>query len=684
MIQASVLTINGYERRYAFSVSEFNPSLCHHINAGRKTKYSDVFATFDIETTTIIKDNATDEGALSEKKNPYAFMYHWQMCIGGIVVFGRFWHELQELHEKLVRYFELHEKKKMVIYVHNLSFEWMFMHQFLNCWENIFATDRNKILKCSNNCFEWRCSYRLSNMSLAKFIENSEGTYYQKAVEDLDYRKYRDPYTALSPIEYGYCYNDVAGLYQAICASLKDDTLDSIPLTSTGYVRRECREAMKKNKRNRKLFLDMKLSPELYTLCKETFRGGDTHGSRYYVNQVVDDVESFDKSSSYPYVMYCLPEFPMSMFMEYHVEDEDELNEMNAKYCTLARYRLTNVKLKKGKTNPYIAYSKCSTCYAPKLFNGRVLSAEEVELTLTNIDFQIFQNDYDFDGLQIRDFYFARKGYLPQELRDVIWEYFEKKTMLKGVKGHEYEYMKSKNKLNSIFGMMVTDIVHSEISFDGNDYNIQTPTVEEALNQYYKSRNNFLSYQWGVWVTALARQELRKGIEVVGLDNIYNDTDSVKALAGHDHDFVKLNVEINKQCKDRGIQNFLIRDGKKFYLGTWDNEGRYDQFKTLGAKKYVYSQSGKLHLTVSGLDKKKGARYLKSIGGVPAFKKGVVFHDSGRTASYYNFTNEITTMTRDGYSWQNGCNIAIVDETYTLGITDSMLSIILESHLTKP
>ena len=663
MIQTSVLTINGYESRYAFTLSEFNPSLCQHIHAGRKSKFLDVVATFDIETTTI------------KQEKPYAFMYHWQMCIGGVVVFGRFWHELQLLHEKLVRYFGLKEKKKMVIYVHNLSFEWLFMHQFLDCWENIFSTDRNKILKCSNDCFEWRCSYRLSNMSLAKYIENSEGTYYRKAVEDLDYRKYRDPYTALTAVEYGYCYNDVAGLYQAICASLKEDTLDSIPLTSTGYVRRDCREAMKKNKRNRKLFLDMKLSPKLYTLCKEAFRGGDTHGSRYYVNQVIEDVESFDKASSYPYVMYCLPEFPMSMFMEYDIEDEDDLNEMNKKYCTLGRYRLTNVKLKRGKTNPYIAYSKCATCIAPKLFNGRVLEAEEVMLTLTNIDYMILKSEYDFEGLSVADFYFARKGYLPEELR------FEKKTMLKDVESHEYEYMKSKNKLNSIFGMMVTDIIHSEISFDGNDYNIKTPTVEEALEQYYNSRNNFLSYQWGVWVTALARQELRKGIEAVGMDNIYNDTDSVKALAGHAQDFEKLNDVIIKQCKARGIINYLVRDKKRFYLGTWDNEGRYEQFKTLGAKKYVYTQEGELHL---GLDKEKGANYLKSIGGVPAFKKGVVFHDSGRTASYYNFTDKITTMSRDEYTWQNGSNIAIVDETYTLGITDSMLSIILETHLTKP
>ena len=93
MIETSVLTINGYESRYAFSVSEFNPTRCQLIHAGRKSKYCDVVATFDIETTTI------------KQEKPYAFMYHWQMCIGGIVVFGRFWHEFQELHEKLGRFF---------------------------------------------------------------------------------------------------------------------------------------------------------------------------------------------------------------------------------------------------------------------------------------------------------------------------------------------------------------------------------------------------------------------------------------------------------------------------------------------------------------------------------------------------------------------------------------------------
>ena len=108
MIETSVLTINGYESRYAFSVSEFNPTRCQLIHAGRKSKYCDVVATFDIETTTI------------KQEKPYAFMYHWQMCIGGVVVFCWFLAEIHERPEKVGGVFFLFGKKKKVIFLHKL------------------------------------------------------------------------------------------------------------------------------------------------------------------------------------------------------------------------------------------------------------------------------------------------------------------------------------------------------------------------------------------------------------------------------------------------------------------------------------------------------------------------------------------------------------------------------------
>ena len=48
---------------------------------------------------------------------------------------------------------------------------------------------------------------------------------------------------------------------------------------------------------------------------------------------------------------------------------------------------------------------------------------------------------------------------------------------------------------------------------------------EEKLQKYYKSRNSFLPYQWGVWVTAYAQAELFELGKCCKIW-IYSDTDS--------------------------------------------------------------------------------------------------------------------------------------------------------------
>ena len=57
----------------------------------------------------------------------------------------------------------------------------------------------------------------------------------------------------------------------------KHDNLAMMPMTSTGFVRRDFRAAMNRNRRNREMFLNTRLTPELYQMLKKAFRGGDTH-----------------------------------------------------------------------------------------------------------------------------------------------------------------------------------------------------------------------------------------------------------------------------------------------------------------------------------------------------------------------------------------------------------------------
>lgn len=246
--------------------------------------------------------------------------------------------------------------------------------------------------------------------------------------------------------------------------------------------------------------------------------------------------------------------------------------------------------------------------------------------------------------------------------------------------------MKSKNSLNSVFGTMVTDICHDEIVYDNGEWSKATPDLIESIAQYSTSKNSFLLYQWGVYITANARWELQKMIDAVGWDFVYADTDSVKFIGKqHLQSFKDRNdYLLAKKQRYRNYADRQNEDGTvtRFYLGIWDDDGNYKKFKTLGAKKYAYidSKDNKLHVTVSGLSKQKGAEELERGNGISDFKIGKLFTDSGRTVSYFN-ESSIHSITITDYigkksTFTTASNIAIIDTTYTLGITDEYSEII--------
>lgn len=643
-------------------------------------KYISHLMTFDIETSTIEKTDGTFEG----------FMYHWQVCIDGYVCFGRSWKEfltfLRKMNRALKNYNEMH---RLVCYIHNFSYEFQFLYSWIKLTD-VFAIDKRKPLKAISKDFniEFRCSYLLSNMNLKKFIENTPNAHYFKGLGDLDYKKVFTPKSILTMSELGYCFNDVMGLYEAIIYLLKEDTLITIPLTSTGYVRRECRKNMRKNKNNRKQFLDLKLDDKLYQLCKDSFRGGNTASNRYKTNFINYDVSSYDMSSAYPYAMIS-GLYPITPFYEATITSLDMLDDYNNRYCTIAYYAFENVKLKKGIPFPYIPYSKCIEFIAPSYegrfkgkeycYNGRVLEADFIKIAMTNYDYQIFINQYDYDdeNVRVEDFYYSYKGFLPKELTNTVIEFFTLKSKLKGIDGKEYEYMKSKNKLNSLYGMIVTDIIRQENLFNDQWEKGENSTLEE----YYSNRNSFLTYQWGLFVTAICRTNLQKAIDKIGLDCVYIDTDSVKYVGKHDDVFEQINQEMIDWCTQNDIINYVNVGNHKYFLGLYDKEKGYDEFVTLGAKKYAFKQSNKIGITVAGLNKKSGAKELKQKGGLSKFKSGTEFMDSGRKTVYYN-DDKKHFLTVQGCKIENASNIALVDTPYTLGMTDVMLSILngLESE----
>ena len=671
MIKCLCLHSDGqYYEEYAYSLEEYKAIQKGSYN-DIKGGYIDLYATFDIESSMVLNNART----LTKDTPQYdGFMYIWQFCIEGVVIFGRTWDQYQALLDYLTKFFELGEKRKLKIFVHNLSFEYVYIRDFSK-FNKVFGYDNRSIIRAQNECFEYLCSYVLSNMNLAKLCQNM-GCTHVKAKNDLDYSIVRTPTTPLTEIEYGYCFNDVRGLWEAIAKYLEFDTLATLPLTSTGFVRRDVRENTRKNKKYRKGFLKRKLNDELYQLFTEAFRGGNTASNRYATGYQINGVKSMDMTSSYPNVLLRFPEYPVGNFIKWAVDDIDDLVYAHNKYCTIGRYTFTNIEIDPDATIPYIPFYKCSRVSEDlECYNGRVLHAAELTIALTNIDFDIINSMYKYDDVIVTDYYVAKKGYLADEIREKIYEYYLKKCTLKYDPDAWYEYMLAKAKLNSIYGLMAQKIIKDEWILDANG-DLVLSEEPKTLDDYYNSYNSFTEYQCGCFCTALARLMLQRGIDLVGADMIYCDTDSVKYQGDHDADFKRLNNEIRKTNNE--YCTVKSDNGKDYTLGIWDDDGSYQTFITLGAKKYAYTdQEGKIHVTVSGLGKRDAAAELEAGKGLDDFRIGKVFTHSGRTVAQYNEHLGRHIINVNGEDIVSYSNIAIVPTTYTLGVTSTMLAQLL-------
>lgn len=627
---------------------------------GNKARYLDAVTGFDIETT-------------SDHQLQQAFMYVWQFQYDlECSVVGRTWEEFFSFLLEIVK--RLKDNVYLVCYIHNASFEFQFLKGLYHFEpEEVFATDSRKVLKFTMfDHIEFRCNYLHTNMSLAEYTRKMGVKDHKLSGELFDYSKQRYPWTPLSDYELQYCINDVLGMVEALKIEMKadGDNLYTVPLTSTGYVRRDCKKAMKQY--NHKQLYAMLPNEYIYGMLREAFRGGNTHANRWYAGEIMKDVISEDRSSSYPDVMVNC-EFPMGPF--YHegassLSRVKKLIEVRHK-AVLMRIAFQDLELRSRYDGaPYLSRDKGRNIINGVYDNGRVLSCDYGEWTLTDVDFRIVLQHYTWSGCNPYDIAHARYGRLPDPLIQTVNHYYKLKTELKGVAGQEIYYMKAKNKLNSLYGMTAQDPVKDSIDFidDAEEpYQLQDKPLAELLHQSYKKA--FLSYAWGVWTTAWARYRLQEAIDLCGTDFIYTDTDSVKHLGEIDLS------AYNDQRKQDSMKNGAYAvdgNGEVHYMGVFEPEAHYDRFSTLGAKKYVGECKGKLEITIAGVNKKKGAEEL---GSIENFKEGFTFYKAGGTESKYN-DNINMLIEREGKIIRITDNVYIRDSTYTLGLTAEYLAIL--------
>jgi hypothetical protein len=156
----NVETIDGVKKEEVYSVDDFPyeelrfAPLC----TSKKGNYYNIPCAFDIESTTIEPPYQYINGKKDYEFTPYSFMYQWQFCILNKVVFGRTWQEFQQLLRTIRNKMKLSNHMQLVIYVHNLSYEFQFMKEFIKI-KDVFAREKRKVMKViTKDGFEFRCS----------------------------------------------------------------------------------------------------------------------------------------------------------------------------------------------------------------------------------------------------------------------------------------------------------------------------------------------------------------------------------------------------------------------------------------------------------------------------------------------------------------------------------------------
>lgn len=662
----------SYYDDVSMDLDELFKNVDRTIRKKQKIEYYNIPVTFDIETSSFY-----DQG---EKRS---CMYIWMFSIDDNIIIGRTWNEFFVLCDALVKKFSLHWKyRRMIIYIQNLGFEFQFFcHRFK--WKKVFALDpRVPLTALTQSGIEFRCSYRLSGYNLQKMGEQLIKYKIPKMVGDLDYDKVRLPAdpehsfsgTPLTKKELGYCINDVRVLSAYIREKIENDgNITKIPLTKTGYVRVYCRREIyadhdsKQFKQYRDLMLKLTIEPDEYLLLKDAFMGGFVHSNAFLTQKTLHDMGSVDYCSKYP-SMIVARMYPMGKGEKVVIKSMEDFEERNRDYLTVFSVRFIGLRAKILYEN-YLSYSKCKEISRPVLNNGRVVSADFVLTAMTNVDFEIMKEAYEWDLVEIGDFYQYKKGYLPTEFIKCVLEFYRIKTELKDVEGKEAEYLQGKENLNSCYGMMVTSITRDIVSFisdleDTEDFGwtSKAPILDEVIDKYNKSVNRFLFFPWGLFVTSYSRFDIWKyGILRLKDDYVYCDTDSVKFLHPKKHqDFIKefnahICEDLLKAMRYHKLDPELIApktiEGKSKPLGVYEVDGIYKRFKTMGAKRYLVEYSndqrnkeenrGKVKMTVAGLPKKRGTKYINKFKNpFKAFHDDMVVPEgeSGKqTATYIDY-----------------------------------------------
>lgn len=604
---------------------------------------------FDIETT-------------NHKPTKGSFMWVWSVNWHGCRISGRTWDDFFKLLWDLK---QIYRKADVMIFVQNLPFEASFLLPRLEKSgeiKRIFATDKRQVVEIrTHSGYIFRDTAVLSGMSLQAIASNFCDT--QKAVGELDYNKLRNSTTPINNKEWHYIFCDTRILYEYGLQVHHEYTAHgkTIPYTSTGKVRKILKDNIGgknlKWVRMRTAALYPDTLDEYRMIILFLFRGGYVHAQTAACNKVLNLIQSWDENSAYPAVMLqCI--YPMGVFEEFSPSLFEYFLSRDDKIAIYGCFTFYNVTPKTA----HCIESKHKIISEKNAFyeNGRLSTAEEITVLLTDVDFRLYQMFYNWTSYTVHWCKKTVKKPLPDYLRKTVDGLYAQKMKIK----HELSQLKkdgkentdeynalqklytvTKGNLNACYGMTVSRLNMELYDYKDGEWVSVPQTKKDGSIKTYDDyiQEQVLSPYWGIYITAYARQRVLTAFDMCGRSAKYGDTDSVKVTKGCEHIFEDLNTQIDScnilYCKQHNLDYNLYKG-----LGCFELEDTYTHFKTLGAKRYIYTIKNKkgkqvFHSTVAGMPKAKLEKKLQNLGikkGFAFFDNGMTFEDSGKMTHYYH------------------------------------------------
>lgn len=554
-----------------------------------------------------------------------------------------------------------------------------------------FARSPRKPMKTyfyiDNVRIEMRCSYVLTGKSLKEWGADEKLVEQKVKVDKNYYYEIRTPLTPLSDEEIEYAVIDTVTMIHGLRSYVKKyGFIWQIPLTATSIVREMTRKtlsAFDPEWQEAQLEIQNSYDYDFYAnKLRQLYTGGWTHANAHYVKRVLratpeNPIICHDFASSYPFQMMCCDHLPVSTFHEVDTKTFDDIKDTplrGGKIVWFGKFKFK--KLRSKLQNTFFSLSKCLSINgktklsdkeirkqmendAVDIDNGRVAYAEEVEMLLSDYEYDIFTKAYDWDEEDCKELYVAQAGRLPDSFIKMLLKLYKEKTMLKHA--NPSQYRASKSAINGAYGMICTAILTALITYYGGKWHSdETPETMKKLYSKLidstKAEKMIAQYPIGIYICKAAMHALWNFIIKFDSRCIYCDTDSLKGfLTNKDLKIIdEYNDEIKKiedeLAAEMGIDpdDFAPVDdeGVPHRIGVFSREHDVDvEMAVLGAKRYFckWNDTDKngnnfvnWECTVAGLPKEAGKENYKTAADfINPAKSHLDCTKSGKKICYY-------------------------------------------------